>query len=1417
MARDEKEREKRRQGEKGLDEKGKKDKGRPDLTIKSRSMMPANRIRATQTRNFHEAPIDDTSSRPPIPFKSQPRLLASTSHLDKSIQTVSENTRKKGGGRWQTPFVSNLRLPPIPPSWRPTPTKASILREAAIKSAKQANLNSSLVKPIRGGNSTTKGTGYSFPKASPSRSLVLTPEKELKQVHAFVGCDPRSKDIYHEDKDSLSGDALDFSVTTKHQQDEDYPLSPPRFASRADDHCSSAWSADSTIRRRTRHSNTSLAPGTNGNEDFSFSADSTYENGQSRESERSISTTLVKNLEHEVQSSLGRGGVKYSSSSSGQPLVESPPLVAYYNPSFESFDTDDEYHGIIQDTPVQVVHERATFPRYSSSKEIHTSLVDRVCATPFHKVSSRTRKPRGSLLGSQDEPCGEDYPSKVKPILTVGRAEGRRARGSDTRESIKSVRWDPAIIAVGQRISPGTRINLEPTQPSIQEVPAKPSKEPFSSAMLDEYLNNVTQSFAKLKKANPKVINQILAALRELKSDDESNTDTECLQQERPNTKAVSEIEFLRSLATNGLRRKTTRSQSSNRATKSHSIGERRLSVTEDVKICRIVDAIQSTNHNKTMEEAKKDKRWGEVHPSVLLDLPSKVTDSQLISAQTIKLPVSHANSAYSSVPISADTTNLSSTFKTTFPNLAIHTHPVPESNKKIEPTELSDVTRLNPLAPEFRDLSGLNDRSNQQKRDDPVASQTQPRQHETHLDNSWRNAGNDYAPSETPATIVFHPGTEEYSIPQRISLDWKEQIGVNTSKSPWIDLTYGPREICTDKENGLNLDIMTDVPLLITPTPILTQPHIFKVPLGFIPLVPHPNFVQVPLQNSPAARAPVLLSGPLILGPEDIVSDDRPCDDEHGRVAQRLEQAWSNNLLARFQARYPMTGTRGSPPAPDPTSIDSTHKINHLNMPQIIKDPVQKHPVAEKSNFKAQTSHHFKGPYGAHPQKIARRMHASEIQQALEIKILEYKEKKAVEKKELERRLVENVAKSACSAGLRRQSQPDIMDGVANSTQEPSKIQLSDPEWIKTIGLSSKNKSGSQNSLGELLGMPRNQSIAQIEKPTQFEQRFLLQQVSKPQKRPWELLSVEEWRNQAITNLTSREANRRAKETSVASKISPDHRDVTIVSPWEVLSVEEWQNSKSFASHEEVKPILATTKSSKKVKTNLTLQKISGNCQSEKDAAVDKDSWELLSAEEWRSQASGKSHMAKPEITTTKNVYNDSFRAPKYLWEFLELDFTLEDLQKLSFEAYNSSRTSSRTASEALSEALVEARKRLALPELEKPSCKDCSSSELLSNTALVEGGSVDQAGTQYQQIQMDFKWGHQASRSTVDISLDHSGTSPGESSNRSQEFDRKFIVLTEGSAADYPSKGKVAVSSSQAPSASTELPSDFKNERDD
>jgi hypothetical protein len=137
-------------------------------------------------------------------------------------------------------------------------------------------------------------------------------------------------------------------------------------------------------------------------------------------------------------------------------------------------------------------------------------------STPSLIIPTWARIVRGASPCPVDrESSGEEWASMSRSILN----RSRRLRQSRSQSSIKSVKWDPAIIACGPKMA--TRDTV--SQPEVDTSPDI-SEEALKEQKREDNLEIFGKTVSRLKKGDRKAIRKLLEALKNLENDDEQVT-----------------------------------------------------------------------------------------------------------------------------------------------------------------------------------------------------------------------------------------------------------------------------------------------------------------------------------------------------------------------------------------------------------------------------------------------------------------------------------------------------------------------------------------------------------------------------------------------------------------------------------------------------------------------------------------------------------------------------------------------------------------------------------------------------------------------------------------------------------------------------------------------------------------------------
>jgi hypothetical protein len=171
-----------------------------------------------------------------------------------------------------------------------------------------------------------------------------------------------------------------------------------------------------------------------------------------------------------------------------------------------------------------------------------TSQIPLLFSKPIHKVPNSIRRAgrvSGEIWRKQhplpttsktiaarsvrgDSPCNADGESSGEEYAATSRSiinRSRRLRHSRSQSSIKSVKWDPAIIACGPR----TTIRDPVSEPEAAVSPIIPNHMP-KKTKLEDNLEVFKDTISKLKNGDRKVLRTLLEALKNLESDEEKIT-----------------------------------------------------------------------------------------------------------------------------------------------------------------------------------------------------------------------------------------------------------------------------------------------------------------------------------------------------------------------------------------------------------------------------------------------------------------------------------------------------------------------------------------------------------------------------------------------------------------------------------------------------------------------------------------------------------------------------------------------------------------------------------------------------------------------------------------------------------------------------------------------------------------------------
>lgn len=1423
------------------------------MVSKPTAAEPAGSIRASKPKSLQLAGWNGNGSHAaPTGTMPRPRMAASTEGLARAFRIASGGMDKTAA---QGKVQSLRSKAPLPVGWKPTPTKTSILREAAMQAAKDAKLRSAFVKPGRN-ESPVRGTAVSLARTRSSKSLTASPEKSRLPVSQGA-----SRLVRGRDEGQSQADTDSIALPSEHQEVEISPpgnlkikleTADPIFAlhspfgmvrrlhnSSEESHQSSEWSVDTSSQAVRRRELTPQSPSTKQNEEFS----------PVHELQIEASTSPAKKEGPSISDDFHRHypgltpSPKHRKPLSTRLLVNSPMDPGTKDLPFEVFDFDDDYDDYEQSpkkSPARTGSRGRTSLKVPSSKQ----------RSERHDSRTFTTSPRVRYNAQADSSDDTSF-SKVKPILTIGRSQQRRNKDANgSRDSIKSVSWDPAIVAVGRCIS-GTDAS-DSNGPTDARVSNQELNDQVEFAMKD-YLNTVTQSFAKLKKSNPKVITQLLAALRDL-SDDESNTDTEHKRKLRLKAKPASSTLSMDRL--DGLSMK---------------LGEKEAVISEPLRPSeqcsqiqdRLASVIESMQHPVTDE--KSNDSWKE-----------EVLEAAENSGCPPKgLPNTHdmdkgGRTLYNSswrkatpIPGSAMQTPIRMSIKAADNALSSPAWiPAKEDVVRAKDSTLPPP-KLNPQAPAFTDFSFIKYVSNDKLQNKEPEVQSSLPSETAELAGVISERNNDDSQTKGKWKDTPRPQIQASIEPTEKLLNSMEPIWINTSQL-----------IKASSEFGVGKDGISDKKTLASKSPVdimsaFTQPQIFTVPPGFIPLVPHPGFLShmAPYQATYPQPASLPSGIATITSTSNRSEDHIPSEDEPGRESLLLEAEWSQTLLKNFQAKYPLTGTRAS--ATD-TAVTERELVEPcLVTPEVVGSvPMFEHPPFQQAGFQPRTRRPFVKKTGATLQQLAKKTRASVIQQALEVKILQFKEKKAAETKEIQKKQIEKVEKILPLVRQQMKAKfanenlapefsegnplqiwqraPTVLNGSTNHSSEDSEMTSvrrreagsseSDQRTVQDQAIIDNSRvykdmdlvdyddlSLSSSSINTIVANHDMQLPAKS-----WQRRPLDTQVSNITRDRQEKGGKQADLSQSLQSLAAtpdrdmklfkslfgklREMSSVDDGQSLNSEEVVQDQVLSLKSAWEHVRSTEWQNQ--YARSPNANPSFSTAKLSGagKGSEHSTSPQVDASVNIPYETSTypgiglrpefgSADPWELLTAEQWENQASGNGHIAGSVAQATEAGSNIPFKAPKYLWDFLDLEFKLDDLQNLSSLARASSRSSSSAASEALSDALMDARTRLSLSQAKtKAQGRIQKATEASTGTVVKNSPVKSRPEAKHHETHLNFDWvPHRLlSQSTVEVlsdSSDYLEMKPsGKSKSKQLKKAGRLMALVEGSAAEdaYLSKGR-------------------------
>jgi hypothetical protein len=890
----------------------------------------------------------------------------------------------------------------------------------------------------------------------------------------------------------------------------------------------------------------------------------------------------------------------------------------------------------IQASPncVEIIEDCLDIKRNEFLSPIQLVSDDQVCAKLQAAGAS------DEFLGSNSKEISneEHFGSQLKPMLNIGDHDHNRRRRTETRESTKSVRWDPAVVSVGRRLVDRP---LEITMPT----PELPSNQDMVIKILEEeYVKNFTHSLVKLKKSNPRLIDQLLAALRSSKFDDGSGNENAQRQDESKTILPRQELESSIIPSGEGVKEQTRAASENeepvNRDNHPNFNNETLMPTAERV----IGDANLVEEDPKFIHRAMQGAH--ERYPEAIKSSSGEASKPKGGMDRETKVPLSYADALKS--PLKAlkveelnpfENLNLKRKSQISYADAARPARKIKDVQKPHLASN-SGPPKLNPTAAPFRDLSDIKFRAVQWQCEDVEGVSPVPRKRGLTENATYGGSEQRHSEDGCQSDYLRDSGLSPTAKP--FNMSGKQQVIKNESiwikASNHIQATENLETSGFSNGGQLFIDPNNFVPA--APMPI-AQP-LLKLPPGCIPLVPLPHFMP-PLPMLPPMPTPIFPPGPPTMLqyplpmlpelqiaapdiPETLKSDPastdsalQPSEDEHGRVARALEEEWAAKVLKGFQDRYPQTGTRAPPPAPHPPALPRVDIQSAYQAPN-TQDP--------RLNFKAPLRLNKKPK--CHRSLLANKQRAAEIQQQLEIKILEQKEKEARERKELQLRAVENVNNYLAERKLRLERQ--VNKSESSQPSQSSSLSIMSEEWKETWA-----------ALLEKINQKRGSA--------DFQQTALIPSSVVQERVPkhvWEYFSMEEWQSRPMA------------EAQGLSQMDEDGM------PEALLAVAE-QNL----------PIQRTRRQNLDESQRLT------GVQSRNGSEAPKKAVETKASEvSWE-------HATLERLQLNSSLATDlSPKSNKCLWEYLDLGLKTEDLKSV---AQGPSRSSSNTTvSEKPSQALT-------------------------------------------------------------------------------------------------------------------------------
>ena len=470
---------------------------------------------------------------------------------------------------------------------------------------------------------------------------------------------------------------------------------------------------------------------------------------------------------------------------------------------------------------------------------------------------------------------------------------------------------------------------------------------------------------------------------------------------------------------------------------------------------------------------------------------------------------------------------------------------------------------------------------------------------------------------------------------PEEAALNMGSQPTLNTGEPIWINTSQPPSDEVAPLNNFC---LVPDIPM---PKPI------FQLPPGCIPLVPlahllqPPSMLPYPLPMLPelqiaAPDVPEYVSSPKPKFVAPVCPMIQPSEDEHGRVAKCLEPTWSTRILYNFQSRYPLTGTLAS----------------REEIPPVV-------PIATEGLMN-------EGQNRPIPRPSAKKQRASEIQQKLELRLLELKEKKAVEQREIEKKAVEQVNKFLAEKKIREQVAQPVIDENKPLSEKRSR-EAQEPV---------SNQLGHSSAMDKPLAIKvseENRPIEHATKEVHQVPKFPESPKGTAVQRLTRLLAEKKQRDEARA---SAEKLRGPSRTSIGipSRGSPVRGSPTRGSPtrWRsgvgssvgesmsrIRTEKPLKNSPATKEHAEDLPPIHNSMPSPEWKKawESMLKKIQPRTatpppseKEQKQTEPCPPRLEILTQEEWRNEQPRAKDSDTPEAESTS-------KRPRYIWEFLDIN----------------------------------------------------------------------------------------------------------------------------------------------------------------